>query len=462
MMKTILKQSCLGVVALLIGMGAGTAFAQMKFEMKFDMKNQFQSPLVEDTQSWKEALEVAESLEKNGGVDPSDISISATNSAYSDVSKAIDEVTSTFTKLDTALQEQADEFEAGFRNNAKMFSADELGKIASDIGEDAMQKAEDIISGKELTRLMDPDVLTAIDKMKQEKGAGLPTADYANMTVGIFNLNSVFGVYDKDLTIQTKDTRMCVIMGGDPKQCCEQWMSQSTGSRLFSKLPFDMSPQMACCLLDKNMCLSVAQEKTGCLLQQQKLSLEAGFKTCAVECKQDYVALSQQVLGTGANGMPVQQFDPNKVEELVKECYNSAAKAADPTVLTSSELAPVVPEPVQQMLTAGQKTADGIGEGMSAVGGAVNEANKAVSNIKGEIENSANTAFERINKTLDSAREQVNQSANGAIDTVAGATNKTLNQVGQSANDVVNRVNNTVSNTVNSTTQAVTGNGKTN
>lgn len=223
-----------------------------------------------------------------------------------------------------------------------------------------------------------------------------------------------------------------------------------------------MSPQMACCLLDKNMCLSVAQEKTGCLLQQQKLSLEAGFKTCAVECKQDYVALSQQVLGTGANGMPVQQFDPNKVEELVKECYNSAAKAADPTVLTSSELAPVVPEPVQQMLTAGQKTADGIGEGMSAVGGAVNEANKAVSNIKGEIEDSANTAFERINKTLDSAREQVNQSANGAIDTVAGATNKTLNQVGQTANDVVNRVNNTVSNTVNSTTQAVTGNGKTN
>ena len=64
------------------------------------------------------------------------------------------------------------------------------------------------------------------------------------------------------------------------------------------------------------------------------------------------ISVSYYVKTNRSNDNDNGKYDPKQVEDLMKECYNNKETTWQPssTVLTASELAPVVPDDVKNML----------------------------------------------------------------------------------------------------------------
>ena len=199
--------------------------------------------------------------------------------------------------------------------------------------------------------------------------------DIANVTVGMFNLDSVFGAYHANEGVRDEDTRSCGIMGISPVtdiglyasmisefvgkfplidrespgfQCCVKWAAANESQMLQAasgnyasaaqSIGSTMQRLEQCCALSPELCLGKHTAKAECVNNQLQNGgdLVSGLQACAVECdKSGYGELNYRGDGT---------YDPSQVAQLVKSCEQKRLEwSPSPTVLTSDELAPVVP-----------------------------------------------------------------------------------------------------------------------
>ena len=315
-----------------------------------------------DNQSRKDIFELDEDLGWG-------LSADKTKKAYKNVSKEIKKIQKNFS--DTAKSEIAkvkneatdslNTFKQGALGNASTFSGDALNATKKQLSEDIQQKAKDIASGKELTRLLNERVSNEMKEMGErtdKNGTGFETLDPAN--VGMFNLDSVFGADMANGGVRKQDTKSCSSMGLADAQrgdnlgmaCCLKWAMGNgeepadSGSGTVAKFAGALA---ICCAVAPDYCLSwldIAQEKAACLNGNVAAggTMEEAWKTCEIECgKTGYGELVHNTDG---------KYDPKQVEDLMKSCYNKEEDKwqPSPTVLTASELAPVVPEEVKGML----------------------------------------------------------------------------------------------------------------
>jgi len=281
------------------------------------------------------------------------------------------------------------DFEAGYLGNAKM--TDAYDAVESELKQNMKQKAKDFVSGKELTRLLNKEVLedmqAKLEERKDHDPGDVKTMDLTNLAVGMYNLDSVYQTFHLNEDIREEDTRMCSMTGISPAtenfygqafsgliaqvkgmlggkagkidsdspgfQCCVKWAAQNE-SMLLSNLAsgnlsgisseFSSRQEMAkkileCCDLSPGFCMSVGSEKTECVSKSiaSGSSVEEGLKTCQVECgKKGYGLLKHDVDYV---------YKASEIGELVKTCEEERTNwAPSPTVLTPEELTPVLPE----------------------------------------------------------------------------------------------------------------------
>ena len=250
---------------------------------------------------------------------------------------------------------ELDNYTEGFKGNLSILDGDSLKAVEDDIGQDIKQKVKDFATGKELTRLVDAEVAAnlndQLDKTSSQ-GTGTPTIDWGNLTAGIYNLESVYGAYHQNEGVRDMDTRACAAMGvgglgkgtATGEYCCDLWVNTlfgAEGSNVKSGSNVGSSRAEAkqyCCNLSKGMCQSVSAQKSECLKNNLKNggSAESSWKACEVECgKKNYGELVHNKDG---------KYDEGQIDDLMKECYEKESKwSPSPTVLTASEMAPVVP-----------------------------------------------------------------------------------------------------------------------
>ena len=189
------------------------------------------------------------------------------------------------------------------------------------------------------------DIVSAITAQQSAPpaGGGVPTMDYANIVVGAMNVDSVFSTFGSSMNVRDDDTRICSIVsqgtsGGS--NCCDLWQ----GAGYFAS-------KQICCMLSPGVCDKEAQEKVDCMKKQK--DVPTGWAICQVECgKKSYTDLVHNSDG---------KYDMNEVEKFVKECYGASGSgsgggagwAPSATVLTPSEMAPVVPEDIKNLLSGG-------------------------------------------------------------------------------------------------------------
>ena len=302
--------------------------------------------------------------------------------AYKKIKKEIDKKTSSIKNQTSQVREQATQYKNeltnNFRGNASMFSGNTITAIKSQIGEDIKTKAKDIATGKELTRLLNEEVIDAMNqqaKKTSKTGPGVPTEDFANITTGMFNLDSVYQSYHANEGVRDEDTRACAAMGvsGMKKgsssglECCKKWAvlqnSKSPNTKEYNEKKESIDRNNVgvsttldsvegksvdkliemCCSLSPDMCKTKAQEKAECLDGQMKNGASKGdaWKTCDIECNKKYGELVYN---------EDQKYDEDRIDELVKEmneCYKDEWSPST-TVLTASELAPVVPSTLEE------------------------------------------------------------------------------------------------------------------
>ncbi|MBQ7413632.1 MAG: hypothetical protein IJV07_05125 [Alphaproteobacteria bacterium] len=261
-----------------------------------------------------------------------------------------------------------DNYTKGFKGNLSILDSESLKAVEDDIGQDVKQKVKDFATGKELTRLVNEEVVTdlndQLDKTSSE-GTGVPTIDWGNLTAGIYNLESVYGSYHQNEGVRDMDTRACAAMGvgglgkgqatGD--YCCDLWVNTLFGSEgsntsnngLKTNIVAESgsgsgagssreAAKQYCCKLSKGMCEPVSAQKSECLKNNLKNggSAEGAWKACEIECgKKNYGELVHNKDG---------KYNESQIDDLMKECYEEESKwSPSPTVLTASEMAPVVP-----------------------------------------------------------------------------------------------------------------------
>ena len=248
---------------------------------------------------------------------------------------------------------ELDNYTKGFKGNLSILDSESLKAVEDDIGQDVKQKVKDFATGKELTRLVNEEVVTdlndQLDKTSSE-GTGVPTIDWGNLTAGIYNLESVYGSYHQNEGVRDMDTRACAAMGvgglgkgqatGD--YCCDLWVNTLFGSEGSNTRNSAGNSRKAakqyCCKLSKGMCESVSAKKSECLKNNLKSgsSAENAWKACEIECgKKNYGELVYN---------KDEKYSESQIDDLMKECYEEESKwSPSPTVLTASEMAPVVP-----------------------------------------------------------------------------------------------------------------------
>ena len=313
-----------------------------------------------DNQSKKDIWRLDEHLGWGLGADK-------TSKAFDNVEKKISSLQDSAKKSAQDAQKSAKDamktFEQGFKGNASMFGGDALNAVKQGITQDIQTKAKDIATGKEAGRLLNERVsreMKEMSRMTSGGGGGFSTLDPANVTVGMFNLDSVFGVNMANGGVRQNDTKSCSAMGLSDAQrgdslgmaCCLKWAmgSGEEGADSGSPSTAKFAGALAiCCAMAPDYCaswLDVAQEKAACVNGSlgAGVTMEESWKTCEIECgKKGYGELVHNEKG---------EYDPQQVEDFLKECYSTVEDKwqPSPTVLSASELAPVVPEDVKNML----------------------------------------------------------------------------------------------------------------
>ncbi len=290
-----------------------------------------------------------------------------TSDAYKDVKKQVSKLSDKAKESVQGIKKEAEDamssFEQGFKGNASVFSGEALEATRKGITKDIQQKAKEMATGKDIGRFLNERVTSEMKQMGGSTnggGSGFPTLDPANVATGMYNLDSVFGENLANGGVRTQDTKSCSSMGladaqrGDSlgMACCLKWVmgSGEEGSDSGSDSIATFVGALAiCCAMAPDYCLSwldIAQEKAACVNGSLStgMTMEESWKTCAVECgKKGYGELVHNEKG---------EYDPTQVEDFLKECYNMSEDKwqPSPTVLTASEMAPVVPEEVKVLL----------------------------------------------------------------------------------------------------------------
>lgn len=294
-----------------------------------------------------------------------------TAKSYADIGKEISNIGNKFSKqakdsISKAKEEASsalNTFEQGAYGMKSTFSSEAMDATVDGISQDIKKQAKDMATGKGLLRGLNARVTSEMKEMSKktsDEGAGFPTIDPANLTAGMFNLDSVFGANMANGGVRRQDTKMCSGMGlKDAKRgdglgmaCCLQWVlgngeePSDTGSNTTAEFAGALA---ICCAMAPEYCLSfldIANEKAACV--NGKLSSGAtaqeAWKTCEIECgKKGYGELVHN---------EDEKYDPKQIEDLMKECYAAQEDKWQPSpmVLTASEMAPVVPDDVKGLL----------------------------------------------------------------------------------------------------------------
>ena len=225
--------------------------------------------------------------------------------------------------------------------------------------------------------------------------SGIPTVDFGNVAIGMYNVDSVIETFHYDEDIRDMDTRICAEMGvsglsGDASTgefCCLLW-EESGDSTGFGALKGALSGAVTngssglatgalggaigawdsnrlaakrgragydyCCRLsdDKKrgdeyvLCQAKSEEKAECLNGKLKggSTAESAWKACNIECGE----VDSGYLSYNEDG----KYDEKEVDKLMKECYKEENKwSPSTTVPTSSELAPVIPDVAKEGVT---------------------------------------------------------------------------------------------------------------
>jgi len=311
--------------------------------------------------------------------------------AYKKIKKEIDkkqnEVAGKVTEYKNAANQYKNELTDSFQGNATMFNGNTINSIKSQIGDDIKRKAKDIATGKEIERLLNEEVVDAMDQQADKtppNGGGVPTKDYANIVTGMFNLDSVYQSYHANEGVRDEDSRACAIMGvsgmekgvSSGKMCCEKWAqlqnSKSPSTKDYNdgkdsvdrntigySTPLDSVEGKSvselvkmCCSLSPDMCKTKAQEKAECLNGQMKngSSMADGWKACEIECSKEY---SELVYNENEEYNPDQIDTLKKIDDMMNACYLGGWEPST-TVLTSSELSPVVPDVAKKYVKTGK------------------------------------------------------------------------------------------------------------
>ena len=383
MMKTGLKQVSVLALGLMMASVAWSADLS-NISAAVDVAGSFGFSGSDDWKEMMKAVEKINDVSKWGKarlVEDSD--------AYRDVRRSARNLKSSVKGANEYIDKMKGEFDAGFRGNASVFSSDAVDAVKARVGDQIKRKAKDVATGKELQRLINEEVMQAIQQQADQvpkEGEGVPTIDVANMITALFNLDSVFGTFHENEKIRDRDTKMCSIMGisaatdsfygnvssavmsqvktamgplgkgldgSSPGfQCCLKWAAQHESQMVGSMTSMDLSGMgtnaanigkkiAECCKLSPELCLSVGAQKAECVSGAVAggSSLEDGLKTCQVECgKKGYGAMLHN---------PDSEYNEKNIDKLVKDCEKEKMKwEPSPTVLSASELAPVLPSTV--------------------------------------------------------------------------------------------------------------------
>lgn len=240
------------------------------------------------------------------------------------------------------------------KNEFNRYNKKNMKEVADDMEDDIRKKAKEIATGKEAIRWIDQDVLDAVDEEGDKKspvGAGVPTVDVANIIAGLYNLDSSFGIYDENKRIRDKDTQICAMMGGRGSEdaCCELWAKHEAGENQNFKFERSLGKKSRCCKLFKQGCEETeADQKLGCMANQSNKSVADACRACEVENDSPhYIALANR---------NIDDLSETDKEKLVKDSMKKEVTwSPAASVLTASEMAPVVPTEIEAKLKANTK-----------------------------------------------------------------------------------------------------------
>ena len=216
------------------------------------------------------------------------------------------------------------------------------------------------------------------------QGMGKTSSDLANATIGIFNVEAVFGNFHANEPVRDLDTRICAEIGvsklatksgSTGKYCCEQlWetegkillgrdgVSKKMGG-FFGGRDKDKKDTLKrkkqfmdyCCRMsddkkkkeDKVFCKTVAEEKAGCVngeLKENGQDMEAALSACELECDiKKYGTLKHNEDG---------EYDENEVVDMVKACtMDNVEWAPSTTVPGAKAFMPAIPTDIGKILT---------------------------------------------------------------------------------------------------------------
>lgn len=217
---------------------------------------------------------------------------------------------------------------------------------------------------------------------------GEPRFDPANMAAGIFNLDADVDVeHDNEYSVQDL-TRMCAIMGVDGEsgssaglKCAQHWYDTYD---VIYKRPvrfwageaqtLEKIGKYACNLTKKEtvedgdtpdslnvyaFCTTLAQEKAECMNGQVNngSTTAAALQTCEVECynsSMQYADLFHYSTEDEENGSISKEEREEAINEAMQECYTDSWTPS-PSCLTAPELAPIMPETSNDIVTEKKK-----------------------------------------------------------------------------------------------------------
>lgn len=363
MIKKLLKQTSFLMLSFVLGtMSVHAGEADWDSVIK-DAKSMVDSTkFFKSKQSKKDIWEIAEDLGWSLGATKENDAYKEIKDGFSDIkgNGTYNKYKNSINQIKNQAEQSLNTFKQGAQGTASTFSGDALNAVKNQIVQDAKQMAKD---GGGVMRKIKERVSKEMDEMADktsETGSGMPTMDPANVTVAIFNMDSVFKADQSNGGVRKQDTKACSTMGksGAEKsanlalECCMEWMMMSEEEE-----PADSNGKKAsgfadkialCCGIAPEYCIpmNTAKEKADCMNGEMSkgASMEESWKTCEVECGEtDYGELVHN---------EKEEYDAQQVEDLMKECYDTEEDKwqPSPTVLTASEMAPVVPEEVKGLL----------------------------------------------------------------------------------------------------------------
>ena len=246
-------------------------------------------------------------------------------------------------------------------------------QVSQQVTQTVQQKIKDMATGQVLLDMVNPEanITLNLESLITPPTTGIipvPTIDTINLIVGVYDVEQVFKNSQENDEVRDHNTRACSVYGisdlssakSTGEYCCEKWskfganglaMTTVAGGSLTVVLDFlqkQIQKEM-CCKLSPGMCESKPEEKAACVNGNlaNGTGLDASMKVCEVECgSKDYGSLSYNEDG---------KYDENQIAELVKECYKEADKwSPSPTVLTASEMAPIVPPSIKDLISGGE------------------------------------------------------------------------------------------------------------